>query len=103
MKNLVKVSSLVLLFMFSIMASSGTFASGFSYADDEPNDGDMLAEWLVRPVAALGTAMGAVTFVVGLPFSILADNTEESFDMLVVEPFEYTVHRPMGHYSNSRE
>jgi hypothetical protein len=99
MKNLIKVSSLVLLFMFSIMASSGSFARAFSYV--EANDGDMLAEWLVRPVAALGTAFGAVTFAVGLPFSVLADNTEESFDTLVVEPFEYTVHRPLGHYSTS--
>ena len=43
MKNLIKVSSLVLLFMFSIMTSSSTFARGFSYTNEEASDGDMLA------------------------------------------------------------
>ncbi len=94
----IKVSVMILFFIVALLINSGVFARGFSNYNKEASDGDMIAEWLVRPAGALGTAAGIVTFFVGLPFSVTADNTEESFDTLVREPFSYTFHRPLGHY-----
>lgn len=101
MNKLIKVSSFILLFIVSVSFSSQSFARNYSFSNDQVTDGDMLAEWLVRPAAAIGTIAGGVTFIAGLPFSVMADNTEESFDILVQEPFEYTFHRPLGHYSTN--
>jgi len=99
MNKKIKISVMTLFFIISLLANTGIFARNFSSDDDNVSDGDMVAEWLVRPAAALGTIAGFATFIFGLPFSVTADNTQESFDVLVKEPLEYTIHRPLGHYS----
>ncbi len=99
MNNKFKRGLVSFLFMSALLASSQSFSGGFGYSNDEVTDGDILAEWLARPVGALGTVAGFATFAFGLPFSVMADNTEESYDLLVKEPFKYTFHRPLGHYS----
>ena len=92
-----KLSSLLLLLVF--LSFNQAFArGGFSSFNEEPSSGDMIVEWLARPLGALGAVAGAATFAVGLPFSVAADNTEESYNILVKEPFLYTFHRPLGHY-----
>ncbi|MFK5891840.1 MAG: hypothetical protein QM504_01305 [Pseudomonadota bacterium] len=98
MNRKIKIRAVVLLFIVTLLANSSVFASGFSSRNEEVTDGDMVAEWLARPAGALGTVAGLATFLIGLPFSVTADNTEESYDTLVKEPFKYTFHRPLGHY-----
>ncbi|MFK5983946.1 MAG: hypothetical protein QM479_00770 [Pseudomonadota bacterium] len=95
----IKIIVMSILFGHVLLANSSVFAAGFAYANEEVTEGDIIAEWLVRPAGALGTVAGIATFFAGLPFSVMADNTEESFDVLVREPFKYTFHRPVGHYS----
>jgi hypothetical protein len=94
----IKISAVVLLFIMALLANTNIFARDFSNSNEEITDGDMVAEWLVRPAGALGTVAGIATFFAGLPFSVAADNTQESYDILVKEPFKYTFHRPLGHY-----
>lgn len=102
MKN--KYLLLAALFSTSLLAGQSMAESyAYAYADDNVTDGDILAEWLVRPVGALGTVVGFATFVAGLPFSVTTDSTEESFDKMVKEPFEYTFHRPVGHYKKNKD
>ena len=63
----------------------------------EPTGDAMMANGLlVRPVMLVGTAVGIVTFVATLPFSILGGNVDEAGKALVVEPAEYTFVRPLG-------
>lgn len=52
--------------------------------------------FLVRPVALVGTILGAATFVVSLPFSAAGGNVGEAWDYLVIEPASYTFGRPLG-------
>lgn len=90
--------TIVILSLILSITSVNSFAR--EYTHEEVSDGDMLADVLVRPVAALGTAFGAAAFTLGLPFSILAGNTEESAEKLVKEPFDYTFRREWGYYPN---
>lgn len=52
---------------------------------------------LVRPLGVVATALGAVTWVVSLPFSALGGNVGEAADMLIKAPAVYTFKRPLGH------
>lgn len=74
--------------------------SAESYRDfdlDKPSAGEMFGDLLfVRPMMILVTAVGTVTYVASLPFSLLGGNTDEVARVLVVEPAKYTFIRPLG-------
>ena len=60
---------------------------------------------IVRPIGIVATAAGAVVFVVGAPFSLLAgvDSLKDTFDILVADPAQSTFFRCLGCKSVSRE
>jgi len=65
--------------------------------NEEPTGGTMLADaFMVRPFMLVGTIVGAVTFIITLPFSLLGGNAGEAGRTLVVEPAAYTFVRPLG-------
>ena len=65
--------------------------------NEEPTGGTMLADaFMVRPLMLAGTIVGAATFIVTLPFSLLGGNVGEAGRTLVVEPAAYTFVRPLG-------
>jgi hypothetical protein len=51
---------------------------------------------VVRPVGLVATVAGSAVFILGLPFSLISDSTEESAQQLVVKPANYTFSRPLG-------
>lgn len=51
---------------------------------------------LYRPVGIALTAVGAVFFVVSLPFTAAAGSIDEAGETLVREPFRFTFNRPLG-------
>ncbi len=51
---------------------------------------------LVRPVMLAITAVGAVFFVVSLPFSLIGGNAGDAADTLVVQPANNTFVRCLG-------
>lgn len=57
---------------------------------------------LVRPVMFGVTVVGAVAFVVSLPFSVLGGNVGEAAKTLVVTPAETTFWRCLGCTHNGR-
>jgi hypothetical protein len=74
------------------------FTATLSFAtenQDEAMIGDTL---ILRPLGLLGTAVGAVVFVLGLPFSATGNNIKESADTLVVAPAKFTFARPLGDF-----
>jgi hypothetical protein len=74
------------------------FTATLSFAtenQDEAMIGDTL---ILRPLGILGTAVGAVVFVIGLPFSATGNNVKESADTLVVAPAKFTFARPLGDF-----
>jgi hypothetical protein len=50
----------------------------------------------VRPLGAVATVGGLALFFIGLPFSILSNSVEKSWDILVVNPANHTFLRELG-------
>ena len=49
-----------------------------------------------RPVGLVSIPVGAVLFVLTIPFSAIGGNVGNSFDNLVVTPAKFTFVRPLG-------
>ncbi|HOW55519.1 MAG TPA: hypothetical protein PLR60_12800 [Syntrophorhabdaceae bacterium] len=57
----------------------------------------MLADLIfLRPVGFASIGVGFVATIVGLPFSIIANNTREVGDAMLGETMNYTFVRPLG-------
>ncbi len=98
-------SKLITYFMALLLAlgslSIATSASaGETYNfNQKPGGREMLLDMvLVRPLMLVSTAVGAVSFVVTLPFSALGGNVGDAAETLVMEPAQYTFVRPLGEY-----
>lgn len=64
---------------------------------DEPSAAEMFGDLVVaRPVGAAITAVGAVAFVVSLPFSALGGNIDSAAKNLVIAPARETFVRCLG-------
>ena len=77
-----------------VIQDLGVRGSGARY---EKGAGTMVVDGLVvRPISFLGTILGAVAFVLTLPFSAAGGNVNEAAEYLVVGPAEYTFSRCLG-------
>ncbi len=66
-------------------------------AEREPEAAGMIIDGLVvRPISLVATVVGAVAFVIMLPFSALGGNVDEAGKKLVVRPAAYTFSRCLG-------
>lgn len=78
-------------------AAAGEGMDGRSLTGDR--GGDMAIDLVfVRPISAVATVVGAVGFVVALPFTIPSNSVGEAAQSLVGAPFEYTFNRPLGEF-----
>lgn len=60
---------------------------------------DMTADLLiVRPLGIVGTVIGAVAFVISLPFTLPTGSAGDAAHEMVGKPFEYTFNRPLGDF-----
>ena len=86
-----------------LMAGSVPAMAQESYPSGSADSGGlgMLADLVfVRPVALVGTVLGAAIFVVSLPFSLPTRSADEAAKTLVGSPFEYTFNRPLGDFDH---
>ncbi len=66
-------------------------------AEREPEAAGMIIDGLVvRPISLVATVVGAVAFVITLPFSALGGNVDEAGEKLVVRPAAFTFSRCLG-------
>ncbi len=61
-----------------------------------PSEAMLIDGLVVRPIMLVGTAVGLVTFIGTLPFTLMSDSVDEAGQYLVVEPAEFTFTRPLG-------
>lgn len=54
--------------------------------------------FIVRPFSLVGSVLGAVGFVLALPFTIPSGTVGETGRDWVVDPLEYTFYRPLGNF-----
>ena len=63
----------------------------------EPGAASMIVDGLVvRPISLVATVVGAVVFVITLPFSASGGNVDEAREKLVDRPAAYTFSRCLG-------
>ncbi len=87
------MSKLLAVLMLTCMVSVPAMAA----PDDGPRAGDAVLDILVaRPLGIAVTGIGAVLFVVSLPFSALGRNVGQAGKMLVGGPFQETFLRCLG-------
>ena len=93
--------TLVLMTVASLLVIPfGSTAMAQEYFETEdPGGGAMIFDFcVVRPVGILATAVGAVAYVVSLPFSALGGNAATAGQKLISEPAAYTFKRPLGEF-----
>ena len=66
--------------------------------EERPGAFAMVIDVPIRLVG-LGLALiGSAFFVVALPFALTSGSTGDAWDVLVIEPFEFTFTRPLGKF-----
>ena len=102
-----KLVSLVVAMVFIVLgvmlsptaSATEVYRSGFGEPINEISAGSMVIDAIaIRPIGLASMVFGTGVFLISLPFSALAGNTEQAADMLVVKPTRYTFKRPLGEY-----
>lgn len=89
--------TLCALFAALMLFTSIAPAQAATTQDDEPSSTAIVFDVLfTRPLGIVATAVGAVVFVIGLPFTIPSKTVGISADKLVTDPLRYTFTRPVG-------
>ncbi len=84
--------------LVAVLAFSLVLPSVPAFADD-PAAGVIVADVLVvRPISFVGSILGTVFFVVSLPVTIPSRSVDVVARKLVVEPWKFTVTRPVGEF-----
>ncbi len=88
----------VLLFCAAVLLPNSSFAAqALCNEHNSPSASAMFIDTIfIRPLGLAGTAVGAATYVVTLPFTLLGGNAGEAGKKLVGEPGAYTFQRPLG-------
>lgn len=86
-----------LVTMFTCLALAVPAVSFAEAVEEDPSALRMTGDALVgRPGLLALTALGAATFLVTLPFSLLGGNVDQAADTLVIEPAKQTFARCLG-------
>ena len=66
--------------------------------------GEMFVDtWAGRPLGLLASAMGAITFIVSMPFTLPSHSVDDAAKMLVTDPVKWTFRRPLGRFISCDE
>ena len=75
---------------------SGALAE-VEFEEEQPSAGAMFVDLLsLRPVGLAAIGVCAVLYPLVLPFAALGGNTKVATQKLIVEPWKYTMSRPIG-------
>ena len=91
--------SLVFVMVAALVCTTTGFSAfaGDQIMQDEASAESMIADFIfLRPLGIVATGVGAVFFVVSLPFSGPTGSVGVAFDKLVAEPASFTFARPLG-------
>jgi hypothetical protein len=70
----------------------------------DPSAGEMFVDTVYgRPLGLLAMGLGAIAFVVSLPFTIASHSTSQAAKTLVGQPTEHTFKRPLGRFISCKE
>ncbi len=81
----------VLLMVVVLLTSSMAFAA------QDINATNVIADTLIlRPLGFAATVFGAAIFVIGLPFAAITKSVDQTAQVLIMDPYNYTFVRPVG-------
>jgi hypothetical protein len=67
--------------------------------EKDRDPGAMAADLVfARPVGLAAIVAGTAVFLFSIPFSLMGGNTGQAWQKLVIDPTEYTFHRPLGEF-----
>jgi hypothetical protein len=100
MKKIAKQSISIVMIMMVLFVPFGSIALAEEYFEaEEPEGGEMIYDAvIVRPIGIIATAVGAVFFVLSLPFSATGGNVDSASEELVKKPARFTFKRPLGEF-----
>ena len=93
----------VMALVLVAMASGQVMAGQGNYEESRQTQAAVLDAVVARPVGIVVTGVGALLFVVSLPFSALGGNVGEAAEMLVMKPARETFTRCLGCNSVERK
>ena len=102
---MIPVRKLGLVGLLALMLSAGSvLAYDQEQITREPNGSEEFVDALYgRPLGLFAMAIGAVTFVLTLPFSLPSHSSDSAAKGLVVDPTVWTFKRPLGRFISCDE
>lgn len=85
----------LMLTVLIICSSSVAFAEDYSASETSSTGvlGDII---FLKPMGAAALVVGSAAFLVSWPFAAISNSSDQTFQVLVREPYEYTFKRPVG-------
>ena len=98
MHKILKQSMVLFLMVTLIVIPYGSAAlAQVEFEKEKPSAGAMFADVVtLRPIGLIAIGACAVVYAVVLPFAFLGGNTKVATQRLIVEPWKYTISRPIG-------
>ncbi|MHC4459661.1 MAG: hypothetical protein ACYS0I_21690 [Planctomycetota bacterium] len=98
MHKILKQSMVLFVVATLIVIPFGSAAlAQVEFEKEKPSAGAMFADFVtLRPVGLAAIGACAVVYAVVLPFAIIGGNTKAATERLIVEPWKYTISRPIG-------
>ena len=94
-ENSLKVLTIACLFL----ALTAVHVSG-ALPEERPGAFAMVIDVPIRVLGLGLIVVGTAFFVVALPFALTSGSTGDTWDALVVEPFQFTFTRPLGKFED---
>jgi uncharacterized membrane protein YdjX (TVP38/TMEM64 family) len=92
-----KRRSAVKKILIVLTAAFFMFSSAAVFAKEKPGAEEVIGDVAVlRPLGFCSLVFGTVVFIIALPAAVITKSTEQTAEVLVKEPFEYTFKRPLG-------
>ncbi len=98
MHKILKQSMVLFILSTLIVIPFGSAALDMvEFEKKKPSAGAMFADVVtLRPVGLAAIGVCALLYPFVLPFAILGGNTKAATEKLIVEPFKFTISRPIG-------
>lgn len=97
-KKLKQSMVLFLAALLVVIPFAATAVAQVELEKKEPSAGAMTYDlFLLRPFGAVATVVCSAIFVVSLPFAAIGGTVPQAGKKLVVNPFRFTITRPLGY------
>jgi hypothetical protein len=99
MHKILKQSMILLLAaLLIVIPFAATALAQVELEKKEPSAGAMTYDlFIMRPVGAVATITCSAIFVLALPFAAIGGTVPQTTEKLVINPFKFTITRPLGY------